>query len=220
MNLRSGRVSTIAGVGNSGYRDGPASQSQFMVPFGLAVSASGVIFVCEQNYAVRRISPPPRSSPTAMAADAKGYERVVETVVGSDVKGGGWAVQFARSSPPSFRSRISAWSVCIDPVADSLSSSAAADTVRLYVGGSDGVHVLALARGERTRWALPGQVTDAVTGLALTADRTRLFAMTPRTLSMFDTRTGAGTVLVAAPTADALSRSAHRPFVCYQLRTR
>jgi ABC-type branched-subunit amino acid transport system substrate-binding protein/sugar lactone lactonase YvrE len=53
-----GGVSTLAGVGEAGYRDGPAAQAQFNRPMDVVLSASGVIYVADSgNNRVRAISP-------------------------------------------------------------------------------------------------------------------------------------------------------------------
>ena len=44
---RDGRVSTVAGDGTAGYRDGPAHQAQFNGPLDVAVDASGRIVVAD-----------------------------------------------------------------------------------------------------------------------------------------------------------------------------
>jgi serine/threonine protein kinase, bacterial len=50
-------VSTVAGTGLPGYRDGPAGQAQFHFPNDLVTDANGNIFVTEfTNHTVRRIS--------------------------------------------------------------------------------------------------------------------------------------------------------------------
>jgi sugar lactone lactonase YvrE len=42
-----GNVSTLAGDGNAGYRDGPATQSQFNGPIGVAVDARGNVYIAD-----------------------------------------------------------------------------------------------------------------------------------------------------------------------------
>jgi ABC-type branched-subunit amino acid transport system substrate-binding protein/sugar lactone lactonase YvrE len=53
-----GAVSTLAGVGEAGYRDGPAAQAQFDRPMDVAMDAAGVVYVADSgNNRVRAISP-------------------------------------------------------------------------------------------------------------------------------------------------------------------
>jgi ABC-type branched-subunit amino acid transport system substrate-binding protein/sugar lactone lactonase YvrE len=53
-----GAVSTLAGLGEAGYRDGPATQAQFNMPTGVAVDTAGVVYVADAgNNCVRAISP-------------------------------------------------------------------------------------------------------------------------------------------------------------------
>jgi len=53
-----GMVSTLAGVGEAGYRDGPAAQAQFDRPTGVAVDTAGVVYVADLgNNRIRAISP-------------------------------------------------------------------------------------------------------------------------------------------------------------------
>ncbi|HSR32544.1 MAG TPA: ABC transporter substrate-binding protein [Anaerolineae bacterium] len=67
-----GLVSTLAGSGEAGYRDGPAAQAQFNRPMDVVLSASGVIYVADPgNNRVRAISP----------------DGVVSTVAGSGERG-------------------------------------------------------------------------------------------------------------------------------------
>ena len=50
-------VSTIAGDGVAGYQDGPGAVARFLHPTGVAVDASGYVFVCDANHCVRLITP-------------------------------------------------------------------------------------------------------------------------------------------------------------------
>lgn len=51
------KVTTIAGYGSNGYKDGKASQAKFYYPAGLTVDNDYAIFVAdEENYKVRKIS--------------------------------------------------------------------------------------------------------------------------------------------------------------------
>jgi DNA-binding beta-propeller fold protein YncE len=54
----SGLVTTIAGTGAQGYRDGPAATSQFRYPQGVAVDIDGNVIVSERfDHRIRLISP-------------------------------------------------------------------------------------------------------------------------------------------------------------------
>jgi len=53
-----GTVSTLAGDGKAGYRDGPTTQAQFNLPIGVTLSPSGVIYIADSgNNRIRAISP-------------------------------------------------------------------------------------------------------------------------------------------------------------------
>lgn len=53
-----GTVTTLAGTGEPGYRDGPAGEAQFDEPFDVAVSSRGVLYVADAgNDRIRAISP-------------------------------------------------------------------------------------------------------------------------------------------------------------------
>lgn len=53
-----GTVSTLAGSGTAGYRDGPGAQAQFRVPEALAVDAAGRVYVADGgNNRIRVIAP-------------------------------------------------------------------------------------------------------------------------------------------------------------------
>jgi len=49
------RVTTLAGTGRSGLKDGPAARAQFAEPGGLSI-ANGKLFVADtNNHAIRRV---------------------------------------------------------------------------------------------------------------------------------------------------------------------
>jgi sugar lactone lactonase YvrE len=56
-----GQVTTLAGSGEEGYRDGPAGEAQFNFPNGVAVDKDGSVLVADVgNYCVRVITPEER----------------------------------------------------------------------------------------------------------------------------------------------------------------
>lgn len=51
-----GMVTTVAGSGTHGYRDGPAAQARFAAPAGVAVTPAGVLFIADTfNHVIRKI---------------------------------------------------------------------------------------------------------------------------------------------------------------------
>lgn len=51
-----GKVTTLAGTGDAGFQDGPLSQAQFNDPFGIAIDASGLLYIGDrENHNIRRI---------------------------------------------------------------------------------------------------------------------------------------------------------------------
>jgi sugar lactone lactonase YvrE len=49
IDLAAGKVSTIAGAGSTGSRDGIAGEAQFNNPYGIEVDEDGVVFVADLN---------------------------------------------------------------------------------------------------------------------------------------------------------------------------
>ncbi len=78
-----GEVTTLAGDGVAGYRDGPADRARFSSPMGVAVDSSGVVYVADTyNDRIRVISP----------------DGHVSTMAGGDgpdlIDGPGWRARF------------------------------------------------------------------------------------------------------------------------------
>ncbi len=66
INLQTGKVTTLAGTGDFGADDGPGIVANFGQPIGIAVSASGIVYVSELgNGLVRRVDPQGNTSTIA-----------------------------------------------------------------------------------------------------------------------------------------------------------
>ena len=75
-----GAVSTIAGDGTAGYADGPAAQSRFNGPIGVAVDKDGNVYVADTyNDRVRKISTDNQVT-TVAGAGTPGYADGVTTM--------------------------------------------------------------------------------------------------------------------------------------------
>ena len=69
---KDGTVSTFAGKGTAGDTDGGPTQAEFRTPWGLAVDASGSVYVADQgNNLIRKISPEGQVS--TLAGTVSGY---------------------------------------------------------------------------------------------------------------------------------------------------
>lgn len=78
-----GEVTTLAGDGVAGYRDGPADRARFHAPMGLTVDDAGTVYVADTyNDRIRSISPEGRVS-TVAGADGPGF-----------ADGPGWRARF------------------------------------------------------------------------------------------------------------------------------
>jgi hypothetical protein len=111
-------------------------------------------------------------------------------------------VQFAQSSAKCFQTRLlTPWALALHVRTDASDGAAAPDpdrdVGRLFVGCTDGVHAFDLMGGKRQHFQ-PKRTMGCVTGLAVTDDGARLFAVGVRGIHMFATRTGAATELASA----------------------
>ena len=85
---RDGTVTTIAGDGAAGFRDGPAAQAQFNGPVGIAVDAGGNVYVADTyNDRIRLITPAGQVKTLAGGAvpgfvDGKGAQSALDTPCG------------------------------------------------------------------------------------------------------------------------------------------
>ncbi|WP_454828475.1 gluconolaconase [Pseudoxanthomonas wuyuanensis] len=69
-----GAVTTLAGTGQAGFRDGPGAQAQFNGPIGVAVDAGGRVYVADTyNDRIREIAPDGQVS-TLAGGERPGYQ--------------------------------------------------------------------------------------------------------------------------------------------------
>ncbi|HJW32310.1 MAG TPA: hypothetical protein VJ505_02990, partial [Holophagaceae bacterium] len=75
MNLDTGQVTTLAGIGPQvGAVDGPAAKAAFMTPFGLTLDAQGNVYVADaDNGLIRKITPQGVVSTVAGQAGVNGH---------------------------------------------------------------------------------------------------------------------------------------------------
>lgn len=182
LNLRTQMVTSIAGDAlRRDHIDGPALQAAFGNTFRVVVAPNGVLFAADMyNDAVRRISAAKWLTP-----DKPPAERTVSTLIGAR----GANVHFAKSIAGSFQQPLQ------KPTTLALHAPLPSDTDvgQLYVGCANGIYAFDLVKGERRY--LSADVTY-YTGLAVTDDGTRLFAVNLTSVNMFDTHTGVRTTLI------------------------
>jgi len=150
-----GLVSTIGGMGTSGFVDGAASTSRFASPAGVAVDSAGNVYVGDQsNHRIRKITP----------------GGVVSTFAGSGV--GGWADGLGTAAQFNYPCGLAVDSADNIYVADSgnnrIRKITPAGMVSTFAGGSsagtqDGAATIA-------RFSSPMALTVATDGTVYIAD--------------------------------------------------
>lgn len=75
-----GSVTTLAGSGTAGYQDGAGDIARFNQPRGIAVSTTGIVYLCEfWSHAIRRIQPDGTVSTLAGLANGSGFVNATGT---------------------------------------------------------------------------------------------------------------------------------------------
>lgn len=69
-----GMVTTIAGTGEPGYRDGPALEAQFDTPYAITLGPDGSLYIADNmNHCIRRITPDLQRVETVAGTGERGY---------------------------------------------------------------------------------------------------------------------------------------------------
>ncbi|CAJ0783391.1 NHL repeat-containing protein [Ralstonia chuxiongensis] len=163
----SGAVTTLAGSGSDGYVNGPAASASFSKPTGVAVDATGNVYVADWgNNRIRVISP----------------DGLVATLAGSGLAGS----QDGTGTAASFRRP---YGVAVDAggnvyVADSGSNlirKISTNAVVSTLAGSGGVGGFADGMGSAASFSLPVRITLDTSGNAYVADfyNNRIRKVTP-----------------------------------------
>lgn len=79
-----GAVTTLAGTGTAGWRDGPAAQAQFNGPIGVAVDAAGKVYVADTYNDLIRVIDLDGMVTTLAGGDAPGYADGIGAAAGFD----------------------------------------------------------------------------------------------------------------------------------------
>jgi hypothetical protein len=195
MNMCTNTVTTIFGHANSVHGAGtPSVQSLF----GLTVAPNGVLYAADRTAGrVRRIG-----GVRAVARAAGMATATATTLMGAADADS----PFARSAIPLFRTALHnpysvlwASGAATGPSVMAFANSES-DVGRLYVGCGRGVvHEFGLSEGKRWQYITKTDAdaaTEEVTGLAVTDDGARLFAVNKSAVHLIDLLTGNVTCLV------------------------